>query len=102
MTRMCRTQTTGVLAALTLSALLACKKSPVADPPAALPPGPVQVTWEQSYKLTVTGAKATAMFFMTREPGEPALKLRASFTDFPQGTRVEIAGDSSTIGVGGY
>lgn len=85
------------------SALLACKKSggQRSDAP-ALPAGPIELRWAESYKLTVTGSKAEATFFMTQEADKPPLELRASFSEFPRGTKVEVGGESSTVGDSGY
>lgn len=99
-----RRSTVLVAALVALSALVACKKRGRGGSggPEALPSGPIELRWEQSYKLTVAGSKAEATFFMTHDDDKPPLRLRASFTGFPGGTRVEVGSESGVTSESGY
>lgn len=92
-----------VLSILALVALLGCKAlARKASGGSRAPSGPITLNWEQPYKLTIQGTKAEGTFFPTKDADKPPLKLMASFHDFPQGTKVKIGSEQSTIGEGGY
>lgn len=92
-----------------LGALLACKNkggstgsAPGTSESVAAPGAPLSLAWEQPYKLVASGTKAEATFFATRDANEPALRLKAAFHGFPQGTRVKIGGEEGTLGEGSF
>jgi hypothetical protein len=93
-----------------VAALLACKtKGTPSEGEAtsvaagtASPGAPLNLSWEQPYKLVATGAKGEATFFATKEANKPTLKLQGSFHGFPKGTKVKFGGDEGTLGDGSY
>lgn len=105
-----------LVAALGVGALCGCKRVPIttsdtaqsgqaADAPATEPAAvtkSVSLNWEQNYKLTAQGVKGEATFFPTKDTDKPPLKLQAAFSQFPQGTKVKIGDEESTLGDSGY
>ncbi len=63
---------------------------------------PLSLSWEQSYKLDVTGSEANATFFATKEADKPPLKLNATFMSFAKGTKVFIGTETGTVGDSGF
>jgi hypothetical protein len=83
------------LKALTGSAAQAEEATPLAN-------GPLVLEWSESYKLVVRGSKAEATFFLTRDADKPPLRIQASFSEFPKGTKLKIGDEQQTLGDSGY
>lgn len=64
--------------------------------------GPLELDWSENYKLVVRGSEAHATFFLTRESDQPPLRLQASFSDFPEGTKVKVGERQQTLGDSGF
>lgn len=94
----------GAVAAM--SALIACRgagSSGTSSSSAPVVPGaPLELTWEQPYKLVASGGAGEAMFFATKDADKPQLRLEASFHGFAQGTKVKFGGEENTLGANAY
>ena len=99
---------TSVLGCLLLAAVPACNKlkaltgSAAQAEEATVAKRPLVIEWAESYKLVVQGSKAEAAFFMTRDSDKPPLRLEASFSQFPKGTKVKVGSEQQTLGDSGY